>query len=105
MVTRMRTVVCFAIVALSLAACATVGRSFDTTHVNDVKAGQNKEQVKAWFGAPSSTTALNENPKGCVERWQWVHATATVGSAAKAQALVVDFDETGTVCDHGYSER
>jgi len=88
----------------SLAGCATVGREFDTTHANDVKTGaHDKTQVTSWFGAPSATAQLKDHPQGCVERWQWVHATATVGSAAKSKALIVDFDSTGKVCDHAYS--
>lgn len=87
-----------------LAGCATVGRDFDATHANDVKNGtHDKAQVTAWFGHPTTTTELRSNPRGCVERWQWSHATASLGTAAKAKVLIVDFDPQGKVCDHAFS--
>ncbi len=89
---------------LLIAGCATVGRSFDTTHVRDVKAGQDKEQVRAWFGEPTQTTSFTANERGCVERWTFTHAHAVVGGSRHAQVLVVDFDPRGTVCDTAYSE-
>jgi outer membrane protein assembly factor BamE (lipoprotein component of BamABCDE complex) len=93
--------------ALLLAACATAGRQFDRTHVNDVKKGvQTKEQIRAWFGEPYQVTApLSGHPAGCVERWTYVHAYASYGGMKSTSAsLVVDFDKKGKVCDHAYSE-
>lgn len=92
--------------AIFLAACATSGRQFDTTHVNDVKKGvQTKAQIEAWFGAPFQTSPLQGSPAGCVERWTYVSADASWGGLkAKSEALVVDFDKKGKVCDHAYSQ-
>ncbi len=51
---RMKRTIMKTLALLSLlAACATVGKSFDTTHVPDIKNGeQNKAQIEAWFGTP-----------------------------------------------------
>ena len=91
-------------IVMTLAACATVGRPFDTTHVHDVRAGQNKTAVTRWFGQPTQWTTFAANAKGCSERWQYTHATATAGGSAHAQVLLVDFDQAGVVCDTAYSE-
>jgi hypothetical protein len=87
------------------AACATVGREFDTTHANDVKKGaHDKAQVEQWFGPPHTRVApLQNNPNGCVERWQWTHAHAVAGGSARTQVLVVDFGPDGKVCDNAFT--
>ena len=100
----MKTTALALVILAALAGCATVGHEFDATHANDVKTGDHdKTQMTTWFGAPTAKAALKDHPQGCVERWQWVHATATAGSAAKSKALIVDFDSTGKVCDHAFS--
>jgi hypothetical protein len=84
--------------------CVSVGRDFDTTHANDIRAAEHdKAQITAWFGAPRFTTTFDRNTKGCVERWRYEYATATVGSSGRAKALVVDFDVNGRVCDYAFS--
>lgn len=92
--------------ALILAACATAGKQFDRAHVNDVKKGaQTKAQIEAWFGTPYQTVTLQGNPAGCIERWTYVQADASWGGMkAKSEALVIDFDKKGKVCDHAYSQ-
>jgi outer membrane protein assembly factor BamE (lipoprotein component of BamABCDE complex) len=93
--------VCFAITG---AGCATVGRQFDTTHVNDIRKGaQDKAQIRAWFGEPYQTAPLQGNPAGCVERWQWTHAHSVAGGRTESQVLIVDFDAAGKVCDNAFS--
>ena len=100
----MKTMALLLVVLSMLAGCATVGRDFDATHANDVKTGaHDKAQVSTWFGPPTATAQLKDNPQGCVGRWQWTHATATAPSAAKSKALIVDFDSAGKVCDHAFS--
>src|SRR4051812_21032988 len=91
--------------AMAAAGCATVGRKFDTTHVNDVKKGaQDKAQIRAWFGEPyQRTSPLQNNPAGCVERWQWTHAHAVAGGRTQSEVLIVDFDDAGKVCDNAFS--
>jgi outer membrane protein assembly factor BamE (lipoprotein component of BamABCDE complex) len=90
--------------ALFLFGCASVGHEFDITHVHDVKNGQTKADITAWFGEPVQTVSFGANPKGCIERWIYKHATAHAGGSAHAQALIVDFDPQGAVCDTAYSE-
>lgn len=95
-----------AVIVLVLCACATAGRQFDRTHVNDIKKGiHTKEQIKGWFGEPYQTTTLQGHPAGCVERWTYVHAFSSHGGAKTVSAaLVVDFDSNGKVCDNAYTE-
>ena len=96
-----------ALLLVVVVACATAGKQFDRTHVNDVANGvQTKETIKAWFGDPYQVTFhLQGNPAGCVERWLYVHAYASHGGMkAQSASLVVDFDKQGKVCDHAYSE-
>lgn len=88
-----------------VAACATVGRKFDTTHVNDIVKGQHdKQQITQWFGSPNQTTSpLTGNPAGCVERWQWTYAHSVAGGRTVSEVLIVDFDAAGKVCDNAFS--
>ncbi len=87
-------------------ACATAGKKFNREHINDVQTGvQDKATISEWFGTPYQKTTIQGHPKGCVERWTYVHAYASWGGAkAKSAALIVDFDKSGKVCDHAYSE-
>ena len=85
------------------AACATVGKPFDTTHVNDIRKGESDmAQIRAWFGEPHSKVTFAQNDAGCVERWQWTHGKGSAFNA-KGEALVIDFDSAGKVCDHAFS--
>jgi outer membrane protein assembly factor BamE (lipoprotein component of BamABCDE complex) len=96
-----------ALMIMALAACATAGKQFDRTHVNDIKKGvQTKEQIRAWFGEPYQVTKpLSGHPAGCVERWTYVHAYSSYGGArTESSSLIVDFDSNGKVCDHAFSE-
>ncbi len=94
------------VAALSLAACATVGKKWDTTHANDVQRGaHDKAQMVAWFGEPTSKVSpLRNSPFGCVERWQWTYAHAVAGGSSMSDVLVVDFDTAGKVCDNAFSQ-
>lgn len=102
----------FSVIALCLifglvAACATAGRQFDRTHVNDIKKGvHNKETIRNWFGEPYQVTSpLQGHPAGCVERWLYVHAYSSHGGRkTESASLVVDFDRAGKVCDNAFSE-
>jgi len=86
--------------------CATVGKAFDTTHVNDIQKGtQDKAQISSWFGPPHKTISpLQGHPAGCVERWQWTYAHAVAGGGTRSDALIVDFDADGKVCDNAFSQ-
>lgn len=92
-------------VMLVAAACATVGKSFDVTHANDIQKGQHdKAQIRAWFGEPHQVTSpLPSNPASCVERWQYTHAHSVAGGSTESQVLIVDFDAAGKVCDNAFS--
>jgi hypothetical protein len=93
------------LLALTLTACATVGKKFDTTHVHEIQKGtQTKSEITAWFGPAHSSTQLTQSELGCVERWQWMHARSRPGST-KSQVLIVDFDSDGKVCDNAYSQK
>ncbi len=91
--------------AIAFTACATVGKKFDTSHVHEIQKGkQTKAEITAWFGPAHSTTQLTKSELGCVERWQWTHARSSMGSTT-AEALLVDFDSDGKVCDNAYSKQ
>jgi len=88
-------------------ACASIGRQFDRTHVNDIKTGvQTKDTIREWFGEPNQVIVpLQRHPAGCTERWTYVHAYSSYGGLkTESASLVVDFDKHGKVCDHAYSE-
>ena len=93
-------------IVIFLASCASSGRSFDRTHINDIKTGvHDKNQIRTWFGEPYQTISpLTGHPLGCVERWSYVYAKAVgFGKVTQSDALIVDFDTAGKVCDHGAS--
>jgi hypothetical protein len=95
------------LLSLALAlGCATVGKKFDTTHVNDIQKGaHDKQQVTAWFGEPNQITSpLQAHPAGCVERWQWTYAHSVAGGSTVSEVLIVDFDAAGKVCDNAFSQ-
>ena len=91
----------FVVIAVS---CAGAGKKWDTTHVNDIQNGvHDKAQIKAWFGEPYQVTHLAQHPMNCTERWTYMHAWANWGGAqTTSNALVVDFDDNGIVCEHAY---
>ena len=94
------------VLTITMASCASAGRKFDRTHINDIKIGvQDKDQIRAWFGHPYQVVApLSEHPKGCADRWIYTFARAVgFGKVTQSDALVVDFDKEGKVCDHGAS--
>ncbi len=91
--------------ATLLLGCATVGKKWDTTHANDVQKGQDKAQLLAWFGEPTTRLSpLKNHPAGCVERWQWTYAHAVAGGSSMSEVLVVDLDGAGKVCDNAFSQ-
>lgn len=89
-----------------LIACATIGKDFDRTHVNDIKKGvHDKAQVKSWFGAPYQVTTASSDASGCTETWTYQYAHATHGGRkVTSAALVVTFDKNSKVCTSAYSE-
>jgi outer membrane protein assembly factor BamE (lipoprotein component of BamABCDE complex) len=103
----MRAVFSFVVVLaiLLLGGCATVGKKFDTTHVNDIENGKTtKVEARQWFGEPHQVTPLRDHPTGGVERWTYTYAHSTAGVSTTSEALVIDFDGNDVVCDHGYSK-
>ena len=93
------------VVVLSLVSCASVGRQFDTTHVSDIQNGvQTKQEIRAWFGQPNQTQKVSNPSTGAVERWLYTYAHSTAGISTTSHSLVVDFDESGKVCDNAYSK-
>ena len=61
---NMKTMIVVVLCLLGLAACATVGKDFDRTHVNDVRKGvHDKAQIRAWFGAPKQVTTASGREK------------------------------------------
>ena len=103
---RLVTVLTVTALFAALSGCASSGRQFDATHVNEVQTGvQDKATVLAWFGEPSQTSAVTGHPGGCIERWIWTYAHAVgFGQVTESHTLVVDFDSKGIVCDHAYTK-
>ena len=96
----------FTILCLTMAtiSCATVGKKFDTTHVNDIQKGKDtKQTITQWFGEPHMVTSLSNSPAGCVERWQWTYAHSVAGGRTVSDALIVDFSNKGIVCDNAFA--
>jgi outer membrane protein assembly factor BamE (lipoprotein component of BamABCDE complex) len=94
-----------AVVVVALA-CAGAGKRFDTTHVPDIRKGQqDRDQIRGWFGDPYQKTPLQGHPAGCVERWTYTHAFSKAGISTTSETLIVDFDAAGKVCDHAYAEQ
>jgi outer membrane protein assembly factor BamE (lipoprotein component of BamABCDE complex) len=94
-----------AFVVLVIGACASTGKQFDRTHVNDIKnTVQTKSDIRGWFGEPYQVVMTNL-PPGTAERWTYVYAHSSYGGAkTESASLVVDFDKDGKVCDHAYQE-
>lgn len=97
----------FIVLSLALFACASAGKQFDRTHVNDIQTGvHDKAQIQAWFGEPKQVQSFAPTAAGCIERWIYVYARSTHGGArTKSASLVVDFNKKGKVCDHAYVEN
>lgn len=90
----------------SLCACASAGQKFDTTHVHDIQKGvQSKTEIQAWFGTAPTTSAVTQSELGCVERWIYTYAHSVAGASTTSEALIVDFDAKGKVCDSAYSKQ
>ncbi|MEQ9845656.1 hypothetical protein [Pectobacterium brasiliense] len=64
-----------AIVVVALSACASVGKNFDESQLNNIHKGSTTEQnVIAYFGAPMSQTVDSEGNRTLM--WTYSHATA-----------------------------
>ena len=90
---------------IAIISCATVGKKFDTTHVNDIQKGEHtKQTISQWFGEPHMVTSLSRNPAGCVERWQWTYAHSVAGGRTVSDVLIVDFTNEDIVCDNAFAK-
>ena len=80
--------------------CATVGKPFDTTRVDEVRKGQGEDEIVAWFGAPTrgNELSLADSPHHCVKRYRYNFATSD-----ESHVLWIDFDTRNTVCNVIYS--
>ena len=92
---------------LPLVGCASAGHDFDTAHTSDVQKGvQDKAQIRAWFGEPYQSQSVAGHPAGCSERWTYTYAYSDRGGMrTQSKTLVVDFDESGVVCDHAFAQQ
>lgn len=100
MTTRpLKTLLCMSFYA-ALSGCATVGHSFDTTHVSEVRRGLPRAEIVAWFGEPipGNKQSLADSPQGCVKRYEYNFATAS-----ESHVLWIDFDARDAVCNVVYS--
>ena len=86
----------------SNAACVSAGKEFDTTHVNDIRKGQAREEIVRWFGEPSRGDKLSlvDSPRGCVKRYRYKFADSD-----ESRVLWIDFDWRDQVCDAIYEHR
>jgi outer membrane protein assembly factor BamE (lipoprotein component of BamABCDE complex) len=87
---------------VTISGCATVGRTFDTTHTAEVQKGQDQSQNRAWFGQPWVVQPITVHPMGCTARWNYAYAHSTAGIHTTTDVLIVDFDASGKICDHAY---
>ncbi len=54
---------------------------------------------------PTTKAGLPDHPKQCIERWTYEFAKARGrGTVTYSEILVVDFDASGSVCDHAFSQ-
>ena len=81
--------------AFAWAAAGCASASFDAGRARTIAVGQSREQVRAVMGQPDHMTKTLEHPKSCAERW-------TYGEAPR-EALLVDFDGQGRVCDVAFT--
>ena len=72
---RISCVVLVFVASMAAGACAASGRQFNTTGAREVRLGQDKASVRTRFGEPLTLSTFAVDPHGCVERWQYTHAT------------------------------
>lgn len=91
---------------LVLGGCASVGRDFDETKVENIKTGTTtRADIEAWFGKPNDRAPV-EQDNGAVLRYTYKYGKASWGGmSSSAKALVVDFDANDIVVDHAYSSQ
>lgn len=100
---RARELVVVLLALVLVSGCGSAGKKWDRTHARDVKKGQPKTEIRAWFGDPYRTEAISNPP--AVLRWTYTYAHSVVFAGTSAYTLVVDFDRDEKVCDHAYSEQ
>jgi outer membrane protein assembly factor BamE (lipoprotein component of BamABCDE complex) len=72
-------------------------RGFGYGHLDDIKPGMDKEQVRGWIGDPLAVQALVDH--ACVERWMWFYyETQPTDHGFTMSSRVIDFDARGKVC-------
>jgi len=70
--------------ALLLAACATVGRDFSFEDAQRIKLGMTEAQVVQIMGKPT-----NKSIDGTGELWMWIYVTSTIGSPPNSKSFAV----------------
>ncbi|MFO0611463.1 MAG: hypothetical protein U0414_02660 [Polyangiaceae bacterium] len=85
---------------LANASCVTVGKTFDTTRVAEVREGQSRADILRWFGEPARGNKLSlvDSPRGCVKRYLYAFADGD-----RSHVLWIDFDVNDRVCSTRYS--
>jgi hypothetical protein len=80
-----------AVLLSSLTGCISdeAGRPFDTSHLSEIRVGQDAAVIRRWFGQPLYAIDLNRNGQ-CASRWIYYSAPSSL--------LLVDFDHGGKVC-------
>lgn len=96
-----------ALAVLFVAACASSGRSFDSTKVSQIQKGTTtRAEIESWFGPPQQRQTLSAMPNGATLRYVYAWGHASWGGAkSTGKSLVVDFDAKDVVADHAYSEQ
>ena len=91
---------------LVLGGCASVGRDFDETKVEQIRKGTTtRAEIEQWFGQPNDRAPV-EQPNGGVLRYTYKYGKASWGGmSSSAKALVVEFDANDIVVDHAYSSQ
>ena len=94
-----RTIVCMGVVALLLAACATVGRDFPVDPVAEIRIGQTtREQIGRMFGPPWRT-GLEDGSL----TWTYGYYRYNLFGPSRTRDLVVRFDPNGVVRSYTYN--
>jgi SmpA / OmlA family len=93
--------VVFALLALVMLGCFTVGRNFASAPVTQIEKGvTTKTEIKQWFG-DQFRTGLDDG----YESWTYIYSSWTGFSQTNSKDLYIIFNKDGTVRSYAYNSN
>jgi len=96
------------VVVLGIMSCATVGKKFDKSLMDNIEYGKTtRANIQAWFGEPQGrhTDERRLYGNGAVLGYDYVYSESAMFLGGYAEALTIEFDKDDLVVHKAYDNR